>query len=110
MSVPLGISLVLFQGDLRMRKAEMALDQHLSSIDAEQWPGIATYPSGILTKVRARKAEAEFAKACSQAGLSLVEDPDLVVHHDALFARIAQDRKSTRLTPVTWPSRMPSSA
>ena len=72
-----------------MRKAEMALDQHLSSIDAEQWPGIATYPSGILTKVRARKAEAEFAKACSQAGLSLVEDPDLVVHHDALFARIA---------------------
>ena len=67
----------------------MAVDQHLSSIDAEQWPGIATYPGGFLTAAKARRAEAEFAKACSRAGLSLEEEPDLEVHHDALFARIA---------------------
>lgn len=66
----------------------MAANQHLSSIDAEQWPGIATYPSGILTAARARRAEAEFARACSSAGLSLEGEPDLVVHHAALFARI----------------------
>lgn len=67
----------------------MAAHQHLSSIDAQAWPGIATYPSGLITAVRARRAEAEFAKACSNAGLSLEVEPDLVVHHDALFARIA---------------------
>ncbi|MFH0410603.1 class I SAM-dependent methyltransferase [Corynebacterium sp. L4756] len=67
----------------------MATDQHLSSIDHDAWPGIASTPSGLLTGVKARRAEAEFAKACANAGLSLEDEPDLTVHHDALFARIA---------------------
>src|SRR5690625_6423777 len=41
--------------------------------------------------------------------------PDLAVMHAARVPGYApggllEDRKSTRLTPVTWPSRMPSSA
>ena len=67
----------------------MAADQHLSSIDAEAWPGIAAFHGGILTSIRARHVEAEFAKACANAGLSLEDDPDLIINHDALFARIA---------------------
>lgn len=41
--------------------------------------------------VRSRMAEARFAKACAQAGLDLTPDgqPDLVVDHEAIFARIA---------------------
>src|SRR5690625_6792485 len=52
------------------------------------------------------------AHAVQQSGLlnrelgALVEHPSLDVPEEGGF----EDRKSTRLTPVTWPSRMPSSA
>lgn len=64
---------------------------HLDTIDAQAWPGIAQVPSGLLIDVRARLAEAAFARACSNAGLSL--DPeggaDLIVEREELFSRLA---------------------
>lgn len=68
---------------------------HLNSIDASTWPSIATVPAGRLTKAKARHAEAEFAKACFNAGLELDPDtesaagPDMVIEQDAMFLRIA---------------------
>ena len=64
---------------------------HLAAIDAEAWPGVADVPSGRLVDLRARVAEAAFARACAAAGLDLDPegDPDLVVEHDALFPRLA---------------------
>lgn len=68
-------------------------DDHLSTIDSETWPGIATVPSGLLGGVRARRAEAEFAKACARAAIRLDSDDEhqaeMTVLHDALFSRIA---------------------
>ena len=67
--------------------------EHLRSIDAEAWPNIATVPSQRWATLKSRRAEAEFAKACDNAGLELELDaaggPDLKVGHDALFERIA---------------------
>ncbi|MBK4140911.1 SAM-dependent methyltransferase [Corynebacterium macginleyi] len=67
--------------------------EHLRSIDAEVWPNIATVPSQRWATLKSRWAEAEFAKACDNAGLELELDvaggPDLKVGHDALFKRIA---------------------
>lgn len=67
--------------------------EYLSSIDAESWPNVATVPASRWPGMKARRAEAEFAKACDDAGLELdleAEDgPDLKVGHDALFERIA---------------------
>lgn len=62
-----------------------------SAIDADAWPGVATVPSGRLVSVRARLAEAAFARACDAAGLDLdpTGEPDLVVEHEGLFARLA---------------------
>ena len=67
--------------------------EHLSSIDAESWPNVATVPAPRWPGMKARRAEAEFAKACDDAGLELDLEaeggPDLKVGHDALFERIA---------------------
>ncbi len=64
---------------------------HLAAIDAEEWPGVATVPTGRLVDLRARIAEAGFARACAAAGLDLDPEgsPHLVVEHDALFPRLA---------------------
>ena len=63
---------------------------HLASIDAAVWPGVATVPSPRLLRLKSGRAEAEFAQACSKAGVELEgEDPDVAVLHDALFSRIA---------------------
>lgn len=71
---------------------------HLGAVDAEKWPGVASIPRGPLLSYKARRAEAEFAKACERANLVLKGDPeaeeagtepDLQVNHDALFMRIA---------------------
>ncbi|MDO5511169.1 class I SAM-dependent methyltransferase [Corynebacterium sp.] len=64
---------------------------HLVAIDATTWPGVARVPAGRLVDLRARVAEAGFARACANAGLSLDPDgdPDLIVEHEALFPRLA---------------------
>jgi len=64
---------------------------HLAAIDAVAWPGVARVPAGRLVDLRARLAEASFARACDHAGLQLDPDadPDLVVEHEALFSRLA---------------------
>ncbi|ALC05829.1 hypothetical protein CDES_07080 [Corynebacterium deserti GIMN1.010] len=64
--------------------------RHLDPIDVEEWPGVATVPNLAFAGVRARQAEARFAKACSNAGLHLVgSEPDLIVEHEELFSRLA---------------------
>lgn len=68
---------------------------HLATIDANQWPSVATLPAVSFARFKARRAEAEFAKACDLAELDLDPEskaeggPDLSVLHDALFIRIA---------------------
>lgn len=64
-------------------------DDHLANIDAEAWPAIAQLPRLPLGGLRARAAEATFAKATHKAGLDPRPSGDLVVDHDALFTRIA---------------------
>lgn len=64
--------------------------RHLDPIDPEEWPGVATVPDSTLMNFRARQAEARFAKACENAGLSLLGDePDLTVDYETLFSRLA---------------------
>ncbi|KQB85711.1 class I SAM-dependent methyltransferase [Corynebacterium lowii] len=64
--------------------------QHLAAIDMEAWPGLAAVPRDWRMRRRARRAEAEFAQACQEAGLDLEsERPDLVVEHEELFYRLA---------------------
>lgn len=69
----------------------MVTHPHLSTIDATSWPGVARVPSGRLVELRARIAEAAFARACNNAGLDVdpAGSPDLVVEHEELFARLA---------------------
>lgn len=64
---------------------------HLQGIDAQRWPGVVNIPSGPLMGLRARKAEADFAKLCEKAELSLDpgNEPDLIVDHEELFPRLA---------------------
>ncbi|STC70426.1 class I SAM-dependent methyltransferase [Corynebacterium pilosum] len=67
---------------------------HTQSIDAAAWPSVAHVPDGWGIRLRARRSEAAFARACASAGLTLVPNdeqptPDLVVKHEALFSRIA---------------------
>ncbi|MBC3185586.1 class I SAM-dependent methyltransferase [Corynebacterium sp. zg-331] len=65
-------------------------DRHLIAIDVQAWPGLRAVPKDWRLRRRARRAEAEFAQSCAQAGLDLEsERPDLVVEHDELFYRIA---------------------
>ncbi len=64
--------------------------RHLDPIDPEVWPGVATVPDSALMNFRSRQAEARFAKACENAGLSLLGDePDLTVDYETLFPRLA---------------------
>ncbi|MFP7365804.1 cyclopropane-fatty-acyl-phospholipid synthase family protein [Corynebacterium callunae] len=64
--------------------------RHLESIDVEQWPGVALVPDSPFIAIRARQAEARFAKACENAGLELVGNaPDLTIDHEELFSRLA---------------------
>lgn len=64
--------------------------EHLQSVDAQSWPGIATVPSGRGVRMRERRVEAAFARACSNAGIELNgAEPDIVIEHAALFTRIA---------------------
>lgn len=63
---------------------------HLRAIDAETWPGVAHLPAARNLRLRARRAEAAFARACGSAGISLGgEDPDVSVEQAELFSRIA---------------------
>lgn len=65
--------------------------EHLNTVDAESWPGVATVPASARARVGARIAEARFASVCASAGIEL--DPSqgatVEVRHDALFRRIA---------------------
>ncbi|WP_244848185.1 SAM-dependent methyltransferase [Corynebacterium otitidis] len=64
---------------------------HLSHIDAASWPGVAAVPAPPLIRLKARAAEAGFARACQAAGVELDPDEgaDLTVDHEELFARLA---------------------
>ncbi|RNE49129.1 class I SAM-dependent methyltransferase [Corynebacterium alimapuense] len=64
---------------------------HLTAIDADAWPGVAWVPTGRIIGIRARLAEASFARACADAGLDLDINgsPDLIVEEEELFSRIA---------------------
>lgn len=63
---------------------------HLSAIDPQTWPGVATVPRVRAESLRAGRTEASFAAATARAGLSLEgEHPDLRVHNDTMFTRIA---------------------
>ncbi|MEH0146090.1 class I SAM-dependent methyltransferase [Corynebacterium sp. Q4381] len=63
---------------------------HLSAIDPQTWPGVATVPRVRAESLRAQRAEAAFAAAASRAGLRLDGDePDLRVHNDTVFTRVA---------------------
>ena len=68
-----------------------AYSAHLDSVDAERWPSLVYVPSAAGMRIRARMAEAKFARHCAQAGLELSPegDHDLVVDHAQLFERIA---------------------
>ncbi len=73
-----------------MRPLQMANGDHLAGIDAQAWPGIVEIPGGFFSGTKARRAEAEFAAACDNAGFVLEgQDPDLTVFHEQLFSRIA---------------------
>lgn len=61
-----------------------------AAIDSAQWPRIAQLPAGRFDRLRARFAEAEFARACARGDVRLT-DGELTVHEDALFTRIAHD-------------------
>ncbi|KQB85630.1 SAM-dependent methyltransferase [Corynebacterium oculi] len=65
-------------------------DQQRTAIDVHAWPGLRAVPRDWRLRRRARRAEAEFARACAEAELDLdSERPDLVVERDELFYRIA---------------------
>lgn len=68
-----------------------AIPDHLATVDAEAWPGVAALPTGGVNALQARLAEARFARVCAGAGIEL--DPHrgatVTVEHDALFRRIA---------------------
>lgn len=61
---------------------------HLKPIDADVWPGIAAVPQP--GRLRTKRAEAGFARACAAAGLSLSGDEaDITVERAEVFPRIA---------------------
>ncbi|MDR7329316.1 SAM-dependent methyltransferase [Corynebacterium guangdongense] len=64
--------------------------EHLVTINAEEWPGVASVPTGVWMPVRARKAEANFARVCRTLEITLSGDADVRVEHEALFLRIAE--------------------
>ncbi|MFC5088967.1 SAM-dependent methyltransferase [Corynebacterium aquatimens] len=64
---------------------------HLSAIDPNLWPSVVNLPTGTGLKMRARVAEAGFARACEKARISvgLDENADIIVDHEEMFSRIA---------------------
>ena len=63
---------------------------HLHTVDATKWPRLVQPLDGFALKTRARLAEAEFARACDAAGVTLSgDDADILVNHERLFERIA---------------------
>ena len=54
---------------------------HLSHIDAASWPGVAAVPAPPLIRLKARAAEAGFARACQAAGIAF----DQSEAHSALY-------------------------
>ena len=65
------------------------------------------YPEN--TMLAFRKA-LEFGADGIEFDVQLTRDDQVVVIHDLTTERTTEDRKSTRRTPVTMQSRMPSSA
>lgn len=64
--------------------------EHLSAINAEAWPGVATVPRVPARMLRVRRAEASFAAAAAKAGLAFDgEDADLKVIRAEVFDRLA---------------------
>lgn len=65
---------------------------HLQHIDAATWPGVVHISDGRVAQKRAQLAEARFAESCEKADVNLDPDshPDLRVHHDELFYRLAE--------------------
>lgn len=62
----------------------------MQAIDSQMWPNVAVPPHGVFLGRRAKRAEAELAQACTKANIAVSgEHPELVVHQDTLFARIA---------------------
>lgn len=65
-----------------------SLPAHLKPVDADAWPRVAAVPEP--GRLRTRRAEAGFARACSSAGLTLAgEGADITVERAEVFARIA---------------------
>ncbi|GAA1419959.1 cyclopropane fatty acyl phospholipid synthase [Corynebacterium durum] len=71
-----------------------AYPDHLQHVDASMWPGVVHVPEGRVAQRRAQIVEARFALACEKAGLNLDPQsnggPDIRVHHDELFYRLAE--------------------
>ena len=71
-----------------------AYPDHLQHVDASMWPGVVHVPEGRVAQRRAQIVEARFALACEKAGLNLDpqsnDGPDIRVHHDELFYRLAE--------------------
>ncbi|MDO4908567.1 MAG: class I SAM-dependent methyltransferase [Corynebacterium sp.] len=70
--------------------------EHLSHIDPEIWPGIASVPGGRARAHKAKLAESRFGNMCQKAGIFLGSagdvnstQPSMSINHDALFARIS---------------------
>ncbi len=69
----------------------MSTPEHLSHVDPDLWPAVATVPTGgLFGRTRVRKAEAHFADICREAGISLGTGADITVSSDALFYRLAE--------------------
>lgn len=69
----------------------MNTPEHLSHVDPDLWPAVATVPTGgLFSRSHARREEARFADVCSEAGVSLGTGADCTVESDALFYRLAE--------------------
>lgn len=69
----------------------MNTPEHLSHVDPDLWPAVATVPTGgLFSRSHARREEARFADVCSEAGVSLGTGADFTVESDALFYRLAE--------------------
>lgn len=64
---------------------------HLRAIDPDVWPSVVSVPTGTRVRLRARAAEAGFARACADASITVGLDDasDIIVDHEELFTRIA---------------------
>lgn len=63
----------------------------MENLDPDLWPRLVAVPDGTAVNRRARKEEKRLAAATHEAGLGVAGPAaDIHVHHDALFARLAQ--------------------